>query len=115
MFPKPHSVKHSVTAGTVVNALGQLVTERGEPRERAVMGWHVTSAHDGGSAVLDSRITTEATLLTDEPDWFDGDVVELPGLGDFVVHGDAISCNDGPFGFTPGYKVMLRRVDHGSS
>lgn len=118
MFPKPHTVEHSIAIADGENALGQTVITR-TTRERAVMGWHTKSTHDGGSAVLDGRVTTDVTLLTDEPDWADGDIVTIPepfpDHGDYSVHGSAKSCNTGPFGFTPGYTVTLRRVNHGTT
>ena len=111
MFPTPHIVEHSVPAVVGENALGQQITEM-VTRQRAVIGWRPKSTDDGGSAVLAGRVTTELYLLTDEGDWHDGDIVTLPARGDFVVVGDVEDYTTGPFGFAPGYRVMLRRVHH---
>ena len=109
VFPTPHTVDHSSVTVVGENALGQVVTEK-VTRSRAVFGWSFKSTSDGGTAPLAGRVHTEVALLTPEPDWRDGDIVTLPDRGDFVVIGDPEDFNTGPFGFTPGYRVTLRRV-----
>ena len=113
MFPKPHTVEHSTPAGVTENALGQQLATTWVTRQRAVIGWSTKSSTDGATAALDGRVKIEVTLLTDERDWADGDLVTLPGVGAFVVHGGVLDSNTGPFGFKPGYRVHLRRVHDG--
>lgn len=111
MFPTPHTVTHTVRATTGENALGQKVTGSTSVSRR-VYGWSPKQSDDGGDAVLAGRVITDINLLTPDGDWADGDTVTLPDGRDFVVVGDPLDNNGGPFGFTPGYVVTLRRVHH---
>jgi len=113
MFPTPHIVTHTTYQSVGADALGQPVTES-TSTERAVYGWSPKVVTDGGSdPALASRTITEVALLTPDGDWSDGDTVTLPDGRDFTVVGEPSDSNTGPFGFTPGYKVTLRRVyDH---
>ena len=112
MFPTPHTVEHAVAVKTGENALGQTQLEY-VTRSRAVYGWRTTSVADDRSADLAERVITEVSLATPDGDWHDGDLVTLPGQGQFVVHGGVHDCNNGPFGFAPGYRVTLRKVTDG--
>lgn len=111
MFPTPHTVTHVSRTVTGENALGQ-ATSSETSTSRAVFGWSPKQSDDGGTPVLDGRVITEINLLTPDGDWNDGDTVILPDGRSFVVVGDPEDNNAGPFGFTPGYIVTLRRVHH---
>lgn len=109
LFPTPFTVEHSTPAKTGENALGQATVEW-QTVTRSVYGWHAPSGSPQMTPAMADRVVTELSLLTPEPGWSHGDVVTIPGRGDFKVHGDVHDCNTGPFGFTPGYKVTLRKV-----
>ena len=111
MFPLLHTVTHTTRTVDGENALGQAtVTE--DSQTRSVYGWSPRNTDDGGDAVTAARVITEVNLLTPDGDWTDGDTVTLPDGRAFVVVGDPDDNNAGPFGFTPGYRVTLRRVYH---
>lgn len=111
VFPTPNTVEHSRPVAVGENALGQAVAEH-VTQSRAVYGWSAKSSTDGGEPALAGRVITELNLLTPDGDWADGDTVTLPDGRQFIVVGDPQDDNGGPFGFTPGYKVLLRRVHH---
>jgi len=112
MFPTPQTVTHTSREQTGENSLGQPVFDT-TSRERAVYGWSPRNTNDGGDAVTADRVITELNLLTPDGDWSDGDTVTLPDGRTFTVVGEPSDSNRGPFGFTPGYRVTLRRVNHG--
>lgn len=110
MYPTPHTVTHLRRVTDGENALGQtLVTY--EAVTRAVYGWSTKTVTDGGgNPELADRTITELALLTPDGGWSDGDKVTMPDGREFTVIGDQSDSNTGPFGFTPGYRVTLRRV-----
>lgn len=111
MFPAPFSVTHTRREQTGQDALGQpQVTETTVARD--VFGWSPKSTDGASEAALGGRVITEINLLTADGDWLDGDTVTLPDGREFVVVGDPQDNNAGPFGFTPGFLVLLRRVHH---
>lgn len=116
MYPTPHTVTHSRRVTSGANALGQAVVTY-QTVSRKVYGWSSNAstdvATDGGNAVTADRTITELSLLTPDGDWADGDKVNLPDGREFTVVGEPRDSNTGPFGFTPGYRVTLRRVHDG--
>lgn len=111
MLPTPFTVTHTRRIQAGENALGQpVVSESSAPRR--VFGWSPKKSDDGAEPALAGRVITEINLLSPDGDWVDGDTVTLPDGRDFVVVGDPHDNNAGPFGFTPGYRVTLRRVHH---
>lgn len=118
MFPTPFTVTHSRRVREGENALGQAV-DTYESASRAVFGWSpkssagARSANAGVDSALADRTTTEISLLTPDGDWSDGDKVTLPDGHEYTVIGEPSDANHGPFGFTPGYRVTLRRVEDG--
>lgn len=111
MFPTPFTVEHSRPVPAGENALGQVITEA-VTESRPVCGWSPEKSEDGAEPALAGRVITEVNLLTPDGDWRDGDTVTLPDGRLFVVVGDPEDNNAGPFGFAPGYKVLLRRVNN---
>lgn len=112
MYPLSHTVTHTTRQQTGENALGQPTVEETSVT-RTVYGWSPRQSTDGANPVFDSRVMTEIMLLTPDGDWTDGDTVTLPNGKEFTVVGEPIDSNAGPFGFTPGYRVTLRRVHDG--
>jgi hypothetical protein len=112
LFPTLHTVTHAVADVTGTNALGQATVEL-TSQSRSVFGWSPKVNADGSTPVMAGRVITEVYLLTPDGDYSDGDIVTLPDGRDFIVVGEPEDNNVGPFGFTPGYKVTLRRVHDG--
>lgn len=109
MLPAPHTVEHRSATRSGENALGQAVATY-TTRQRNVYGWSPQRNDDGNTADLAGRVITELDLLTPDPDWGDGDIVVIPGRGEFVVVGGVDDFGAGPFGFAPGYRVRIRQV-----
>lgn len=110
MFPTPFTVTHSVRVTGAADALGQ-PTITYTSTTRPVIGWSTKVVTDGGGdPSMAGRTITEVSLLTDAGDWSDGDKVTLPDGREFIIKGDPSDSNTGPFAFTPGYRVTMRRV-----
>jgi hypothetical protein len=109
VYPTPFTVEHSTPASVDENALGQPQTEW-LTTTRSVYGWSTAGSSPQMVAAMADRVVTELSLLTPDSGWSHGDIVTIPNRGDFKVHGEPVDCNTGPFGFTPGFKVTLRRV-----
>ena len=111
MFPALHTVEHRTQVVVGENALGQAQFDV-VSRERKVTGIRPRSTTDGNEAALAGRVATEVSMTTPDADWADGDVVVIPGRGEFIVRGDVEDFTTfHPFG--PGlfgYRVTLRRV-----
>ncbi|QFP94802.1 head-to-tail stopper [Mycobacterium phage Marshawn] len=109
MFPTPFTVKHTTRVKVGENAAGQARTEP-RTRDRKVTSLR-PRVNEPGTAVADAdRVLTEYTMLTPEPDWAHEDVVTDWRGREFKVDGEPEDYNGGPFGFTPGYRVTLRRA-----
>lgn len=109
-FPTPFTVGwHSATRtesplGEDVISYSPPLDQPGTPRD--VIGWAPTQATEPEVG----RVVGMLDLLV--PDGFHAgpdDVVDLPD-GRFEVVGHPMSYSTGPFGFTPGGVVQLRRV-----
>ncbi len=107
-------VTHIARQAAGENSLGQAIYTTIE-RTRQVYGWRVRTAVDGAAAALDDRTITEVYLLTPDGDFRDGDRVRLPDGREFTVHGEPEDFNTGPFGYQPGYRVLMRRVIDGQA
>ncbi|AHZ95574.1 head-to-tail stopper [Mycobacterium phage Paola] len=109
MFPTPHKVLHTETIIVGENAAGQPLTEE-RTRERWVSSLR-KRVNDADMPVdLNGRVIVEYSMATPESDWTHGDLVEDAHGRRFTVHGDVEDYNLGPFGFKPGYIVILREV-----
>lgn len=117
LFPTPHSVGHITPAAVSNNALGQPIPAAGAATVRKVYGWRVKATAEGASAPYAGRTVTELYLLTPDGDYAPADLVQVPAdTGPiFEVIGDGEDFNNGPFGFTPGYRFTLRRVADGAA
>ncbi|ALF00445.1 head-tail adaptor [Mycobacterium phage Mufasa] len=113
MFPTPHKVVHVDRVKVGENAMGQALTEP-RTRTRWVTSLRPRVNESGTAAALVDRVITEYTMVTPESDWTHGDSVTDARGRKFKVHGDVEDYNLGPFGFTPGYRVTLRRVNDGA-
>lgn len=77
----------------------------------AVYGWHVLSATDPKRAGHPDRVQVDVELFAAPP--FapsQHSVLTLPGLGDLEVVGIPEDYTHGPFDFTPGTVINLRKV-----
>ncbi|AYR01079.1 head-to-tail stopper [Mycobacterium phage LeMond] len=109
MFPATHRVLHTTFVKVGENAAGQVKTEP-RTRERFVVSLRSRVDEPGSAAADADLVTVEYTMVTPEPDWaHDDQVLDARGRK-FVVHGEPEDYNLGPFGFTPGYRVTLRKV-----
>jgi hypothetical protein len=72
----------------------------------AVMGWAPTHTDEPQQ---DHTLDLWDLLVPPEVASNPGDVVDLPGAGQFEVVGELQDFTKGPFGFTPGGVVKLRR------
>ncbi|AEL19668.1 head-to-tail stopper [Mycobacterium phage Edugator] len=109
MFPTPHKVLHTTTVVVGENAAGQPITGD-RTRERRVSSLRKRVNNADMPVDLNGRVIVEYSMATPESDWKHGDVVEDAHGRRFTVHGDVEDYNLGPFGFKPGYIVILREV-----
>lgn len=109
MFPTPHKVTHRTRVKVGENAAGQAITE---PHDtvRSVTSLRKRVNQPGATATLAGRVVIEYSMVTPDPDWAHGSTV-IDWLGrEFTVHGEVEDYNGGPFGFRPGYIVILHAV-----
>lgn len=85
------------------------------PRQRFVRGFEPAGAQEIQTSQLAGRKVTELLMMTAEGDWPSDSVVVLWDGRRFEVNGDVRDENLGPYGFTPGFVVPLRRVTNGPS
>ncbi|AFN37805.1 head-tail adaptor [Mycobacterium phage MacnCheese] len=109
MFPTPFKVLHTATVSTGTNSAGQAIT-RPWTVERRITSLRPKQNDTAAAAALRDRLITEYTMVTPDSDWPHGSTVTDWRGWKFTVHGDVEDFNGGPFGFTPGYRVTLRRV-----
>lgn len=81
-----------------------------EGESRPVMGWG-----PAGQSEPDEDRVESGLLLYVPPGWVSGprDVVDVPGEGRFEQVGWPEGYSSGPFGFSPGGVVRLKRVQGG--
>ena len=79
------------------------------PRQRWVRGFEPAGADEIQKSQLAGRKVTELLMATAEGDWPSDSIVEFRGQR-YEVNGDVRDENLGPYGFTPGYVVQLRKV-----
>lgn len=110
MIPAPHAVTHIVRRRTGENALGQPVYSE-SATERRVYGWQPATQDERVIAAIAGRAITDVVMLTPDTDYASADRVVLDGKT-YEVMGDAQDFTKGPFGFTPGCAVALRKVEN---
>ncbi|AHJ86560.1 head-tail adaptor [Mycobacterium phage Jolie2] len=110
--PEPFEVTHITKVATGKNPAGQ-TTYRDVPRKRMVRAFEPAGASEVQTAQLAGRKITELMMADDEGDWPSDSVVELWDGRRFEVNGDVRDENLGPYGFTPGFVIPLRRVTNG--
>jgi len=95
------------------NPAGQVVYGEPVPEARKVRGFQPAGEQENQSAEYSGRKITELVMLTADGDWPSDAKVELWDGREFEVNGDVQDYNLGPFDFTPGYAVNLRKVTSG--
>lgn len=110
MFPTPHTVTRIRRTPSGENALGQQIYSETSTLV-AVYGWEPTSETERHTAVLAGQATTELKLLSPTDDFLPSDAVVINGVT-YEVGGDVADYNSGPFGFTPGFVIGLRKVTY---
>lgn len=114
-YPTPHMVRHTGYVKVGENAAGQPLTEP-HTRERWVCSLRKRVNDVARPAEKSGRVIVEYSMVTPESDWKHDDVVVDARGRKFKVHGDVEDSNMGPFGFEPGYIVILREVkDNGQT
>lgn len=108
MFPTPFSVQRIRRTKTGSNALKQ-PTYSDSVSTVAVYGWQPVSEVERHTAALSGRTVTDLKLLSPTGDFLPTDAVVINGVT-YEVDGLVEDYNHGPFGFTPGYAIGLRRV-----
>lgn len=109
-YPEPWSVfvEHRIKGN--VDEMGQPIISYNPPVEYAAYGWAPpspdTQIRDLGTGVdrdLDVYVSQRITQPLDR--------VTVPGEGVFTAVGHPEDFNRGPFGFVPGFRVSLKRVE----
>lgn len=111
VFPAPHSVQRIRRTQTGENALGQPIYTD-SVTSVAVYGWQPTSQEERYTAALAGRTVSDLKLLSPTGDFVSSDAVVISGVT-YEVDGEIEDYNHGPFGFTPGFVINLRRVANG--
>lgn len=119
MFPLAHTVKLIRRNKIGENALGQpIYSDTPTVVERHVYGFRPRRAQDSSvdeNPALDDRSISELYLLAPDGDYVEDDVIELPNGRRYEVKGEIEDLNFGPFGFKPGYRLIMRRVHDGQA
>jgi len=109
VFPKPYSVLVSTRLDGETDAHGNPVASWSDPVEVPVYCWA-----PGGAAQEDNinreQVSWDLDLYTDEIEVGPADRVTVKGL-DYEVVGYPEDYRWGPFGWQPGVRVNLRRVE----
>lgn len=109
MFPKRHQVLVSKRSESGKDAHGNPVESWGPPEPHMVYGWAVPSA-DEVIREAQTGVKRDLDIYADEPLTGHRDKVTVSG-SEFMAQGDPRDFNHGPFGFTPGYVIVLEKVD----
>lgn len=123
MYPQPFTVQRIRRTKSGENALKQPVYSDSVSTV-AVYGWQPVSEVERYTAALAGRTVTDLKLLSPTGDFLPTDAVVIGGAVTIVdgkaevtgggakyeVDGQVEDYNHGPFGFTPGYAIGLRRV-----
>lgn len=110
-YPTPHTVSRIRRTKTGENALGQpIYSDTATPV--AVYGWQPTNQQERYTAELAGRTVSDLKLLSPTGDFKSSDAVVIDGVT-YEVDGEVEDFTHGPFGFTPGFAIGLRRVSRG--
>jgi hypothetical protein len=109
-FPLAHRVTHRTSVKVGENALGQPIVEPLD-RRRRVYGWAPWTNRSGAEPAHDNRTVVELALLVPDSNWPHGSLVRLPNGSWFRVVGGVDDYSGGPFGFRPGGRVRIRKVE----
>lgn len=108
-FPTPHRVLHTTSVQVGENAAGQPIVQE-HTRERDVISLRKRVNDTARPVEKSGRVIVEYSMATPEPDWAHGDLVVDKRGRRFTVEDSVEDYNMGPFGFEPGYLVILREV-----
>ncbi|WP_130865845.1 hypothetical protein [Acidipropionibacterium timonense] len=102
-----HPVRHLVRSLGATDVHGN-ATDEWASTPRMVFGWSQEQS-DEPAAVGANRISTTLQVLSP---WAAADKDRVVILGHmFEVIGESEDWNHGPFGFEPGYRFRVRRID----
>lgn len=107
-FPTPFTVQRIRRTLSGENALGQPIYTDSSASV-AVYGWQPASQEERYTAALSGRTVSELKLLSPTGDFRSSDAVIVNGVA-YEVDGEVEDYNHGPFGFSPGFTVGLRKV-----
>lgn len=109
MFPLTHEVTVTRRTGTGEDAMGDPVVTWSEPETVRVYGWGPPSP-DEAIRPVESGLKRDLDVYAPDPFADNGDMVDVLGVA-FAAVGHPEDFSHGPFGFTPGYRVSLARVE----
>lgn len=110
-FPERWRVSHEARLEGGLDEMNEPVEGFSEPVEVPVFGW-ATPGADGVLRPLDTGVKRDLDLYCAMPFAGPGDLVTVPGEPlKFTVEGYPEDYNHGPFGFMPGYRINLVRVE----
>jgi len=109
-YPTPWLVGVATFAGAVDDGFGNVVPAWADPVEAPVYGWAPASTGEPG-AVGRSEVTWDLDLYA--PPEFVATAADriLVGSTEFEALGVPEDFGYGPFGFTPGIRLRLRRIE----
>lgn len=110
LYPTPWTVGVAVFAGAVDDGFGNVTAAWADPVDAAVYGWA-----PAGTAEPDLSGRDEVTWDLDlyAPPGFPATPADRVWVGgvEFTAVGVAEAFNSGPFGFAPGVRLRLRRIE----
>lgn len=110
-FPEPYKVRHEPILTGATDDWGDSIEGFGPAVEVSVIGWAPAGA-DQPIRDLGTGIGHDVDLYCSTPFAKHRDKVTLPTEPlPLEVQGNPEDFNTGPFGFTPGYRIKLKRVE----
>lgn len=104
-----HTVTHIARIDTDGrDAHGNPIHRWAEPEVRKVFGWHQSSSSEPSEQGA-NRVATTLVVLSPWPATVK-DQIAIDGVT-YEVVGESQDWNHGPFGFEPGYRFTIRRID----
>lgn len=111
LFPEPYVVSHEPVLNGGIDDWGNPSESYGTPAAIPVYGWASATA-DAAIRALGTGVKHDVDLFCSTAFCGHRDRVTLPGNpGAYLVEGEPENFNTGPFGFMPGYRVSLKKVE----